>query len=94
MKLTTTKEIVTVDCEHSSSLTSLAIIDDIIVVASYKSNPTVKYVYTMPTPGSLAKLVSFDSAGKFVASFVKPLASFVTKTTDSGTVVLHADNLV
>jgi len=88
MKLTTTKDIVIVDCEHSSSLTNLAIINDTIVVASYKSNPTVKYVYTMPTPGSLAKLVSFDSAGKFVASFVKPLASFVTKTTDDGTVLL------
>lgn len=84
MEITTAHNIVSVNCEDSSALTSLVIINDVIVVTSFKSNPDVQYVYTMPTTGNIAKLVEMDSAGKFVASFVKPLASFVAKTESGG----------
>ena len=79
MEITTSKVVATINCEASTSLASLAIIRDQIVVAHFKSDPTTAYVYTLPTAGALAKLVEFDSAGKFVASYVKPLASFTAK---------------
>lgn len=80
MEFTSTNNIVSINCADSSALTSLAIINDVIVVATFKGNPDVQYVYTMPTTGNIAKLVEMDSAGKFVASHVKPMASFTTKT--------------
>ena len=79
MQITTSKTHATVNCEDSTSLASLTIFSDQIVVAHFKSNPTVAYVYTLPTTGALAKLVEMDSAGKFVASYVKPFASVTHK---------------
>ena len=81
MEMTTSKTHATINCESSSSLDSLTIVNDEIVVARFKSNPEVTYVYTLPTKGALAKLVEFDSAGKFVASYVKPFASVTHKVT-------------
>lgn len=80
MEITSTKNVVSVNCEGSSSLATLVIVNDNMVVATFKSNPDVRYTYLMPESGLLAKLVDFDSAGKFLASFVKPMASFTTKT--------------
>lgn len=84
MEINSTKNIVSVNCEDSSSLATLTIINDNIVVATFKSNPDVRYTYIMPTTGNLSRLVECDSAGKFVASFVKPFASWTTKTTPEG----------
>lgn len=86
MEINSTKNIVSVNCANSSSLTSLTIINDSVVVASFRSNPEVQYVYTMPTKGNIAKLVEMDSAGQFVASFVKPLASWTSKLTPDGAI--------
>lgn len=88
MEINSIKNIVSVNCDDSSAIASLIIINDSIVVATYKTNPEARYTYLLPTAGALAKLVEMDSAGKFVASFVKPLASLATKTTDSGTTVV------
>lgn len=84
MEINTTNNIVSVNCDDSSALASLVIVNDNIVVASFKGNPTVRYTYIMPTAGALAKLVEMDSAGKFVASFVKPMSTFVAKTEADG----------
>jgi hypothetical protein len=79
MEITTSKTHVIINCENSTSLDSLAIFSDQIVVAHFRSDPSVAYVYALPTAGALAKLVEMDSAGKFVASYVKPLSSLTHK---------------
>ena len=84
MEITTTHNIVSVNCDDSSALATLTIVNDNIIVATYMSNPSVRYTYIMPTAGALAKLVELDSAGKFVASFVKPMSTFVAKTEADG----------
>lgn len=87
MKITTTTNTVTVDCSTSVALESLNIIDDSIVIARFKSNPSQTYIYTVAEGNLLATLANYDSAGKFLSLFVKPLATLVVKKSADGEAV-------
>lgn len=79
MKLTTSADgRYEVDCADSEALTSLVIYSGVVtdaVLATFRSNPEVLYVYGTPAGEALPKLVSLDSAGKFVASWAKVVAT-------------------
>ena len=87
MEITTTTNTVSVNCADSSALESLVIVDDSIVVARFKSNPSQTYIYTVAEGNLLATLANYDSAGKFLSLFVKPLATLVVKKSADGEAV-------
>jgi hypothetical protein len=87
MEITTTTNTVSVNCDGSSALESLVIVDDSIVVARYKSNADQTYIYTVAEGNLLATLAKYDSAGKFVSLFVKPVATLVVKKYADGEAV-------
>ena len=87
MEITTTTNTVSVNCADSSALESLVIVDDSIVVARYKSNADTTYIYTVSEGNLLATLAKYDSAGKFVSLFVKPVATLVVKKYADGEAV-------
>lgn len=84
MEITTNPSGVTIKCANSSAIHSLNIVGEIVIVR-YNSNPNTTYVYDMGDKASqlLPTLIEMDSAGKFVASFVKPMSRFVTKHTST-----------
>jgi hypothetical protein len=88
MEITTTTNTVSVNCADSSALESLVLVDDSIVVARYKSNPDHTYIYTVAEGNLLATLAKYDSAGKFVSLFVKPVATLVAKKYADGSAVV------
>lgn len=88
MEITTTTNTVSVNCAGSSALESLVLVDDSIVVARFKSNPHQTYIYTVAEGNLLATLAKYDSAGKFVSLFVKPMAKMVVKKYADGEAVM------
>lgn len=44
------------------------------VIASFRGNPVARYCYSVPVGEALPKLVELDSAGKFVATWVKKVS--------------------
>jgi len=87
MKIITTINTVPVDRSTSVALERLNIIDDSIVIARFKSNTEQTYIYTVSEGNLLATLANYDSAGKFLSLFVKPLATLVVKKSADGVAV-------
>lgn len=75
MNITTTPggryEVDTTDSEALSFLVIWAGQYVDTVIASFRGNPNARYCYSVPAGEALPKLVELDSAGKFVATWVK-----------------------